>query len=107
MKKTIKSLSLCLAVISLSSCYTSKTAVGNMSLDAPSVKVNTMKNNALIAGLVPLGKGHQAKQFIGDRTNYVVKSQMTFVDGLLGAITLGIYTPTTTTLWVPLDEVKK
>jgi len=54
---------------------------------------------------VPLNDGFEAKKYVGDRSDYVTKSQITFVDGLLRVITLGIYTPSTTNFYVPLSDV--
>lgn len=104
MKRNIISLS-CLAVIFLlSSCYTSKISHGNLTVDSPTVKVNSVKNHSLIEGLIPLNKGYEAKNFVGNKTNYMTKSQITFVDGLLRFITLGIYTPSTTSFYVHENE---
>lgn len=105
MKKNVTLLSCLTVVLLMSSCYTAKVAHGNLTTDSPVVKVNSKKNHALIEGLVPLGDGYVAKKYVGDRTNYVTKSQITFVDGLLRVITLGIYTPSTTTFYVPLSDV--
>lgn len=95
---------LCVALL-VSSCYTAKIAHGTLTTDSPVVKVNSKKNHAIIEGLVPLGGGYEAKKYVGERVNYVTKSQITFVDGLLRVITLGIYTPSTTTFYVPLSDV--
>ncbi|MCX2451854.1 hypothetical protein OQX61_11340 [Pedobacter sp. PLR] len=105
MKKNVTLLSCLTVVLLMSSCYTAKVAHGTLTTDSPVVKVNSKKNHALIEGLVPLGDGYAAKKYVGDRTNYVTKSQITFVDGLLRVITLGIYTPSTTTFYVPLSDV--
>lgn len=104
MKKIVLFGCLC-ATISMSSCYTAKIAHGSLNVDSPVVKVNSKKNHALIEGLIPLNSGWEAKKYIGDRKDYVTKSQMTFIDGFVGLITLGIYTPTTTTFYVPLSDV--
>lgn len=95
------------ATLLLSSCYTAKIAHGSLTTDSPVVKVNSKKNHALIEGLVPLNNGYEAKKFIGDTPDYITRSQITFVDGLLRFITLGIYTPSTTSFYVPLNNVTK
>jgi hypothetical protein len=105
MKKTA-TLFLCLcASVLLSSCYTAKIAHGSLTTDSPVVKVNSKKNHALIDGLLPLNDGFAAKKYVGDRKDYVTKSQITFVDGLLRFITIGIYSPSTTSFYVPLADV--
>lgn len=96
-----------MAVLLMSSCYTAKIAHGTLTTDSPVVKVNSKKNHALIEGLLPLGNGYEAKKYIGERTDYVTKSQITFVDGFLRLLTFGLYTPSTTTFYVPLSEVTK
>ncbi|AJA69552.1 hypothetical protein E0Z07_11050 [Myroides odoratimimus] len=106
--KTIKlALMGCVVAITMTSCYTAKVAVGDTDLTMPVVEVNKKKNHALIAGLIPLNKGYKGSELADKKTNYVVKTQMSFVDGLLGCITFGIYTPTTTTIYVPMEDFKK
>lgn len=105
--RTLKLLALSLALLSMGSCFTAKVAHGDMKIDDPSISVVSKKNHNLIYGLVPLTKGYDAKQYIGDRKDYVTQFQHTFVDGLLNAITFGIYNPTTTTFYVPLGEATK
>ena len=98
MKRKVSLLS-CLAVaLLMSSCYTAKVAHGSITVDAPVIKVNSKKNHALIEGLIPLGNGLDAKKYVGGRTDYITKSQITFVDGFLRLITAGLYTPSTTCL---------
>lgn len=107
MRKKV-SLLCCLAItVLMQSCYTAKIAHGSLTLDEPVVKVNSKKNHALIEGLLPLSNGLDAKKYVGERTDYLTKSQITFVDGFLRVITWGIYTPSTTTFYVPLSEVSK
>lgn len=110
--KTLKIMKKVLAFISvmlfMSSCYNAKVCVGTMKSDDPSVKVNSVMNHHLLYGLIPVGNNKiEAKKYVGERSNYAVKNKWTFVDGLLGCITLGIYTPTTTTFYVPLNDVTK
>lgn len=76
----------------MSSCYSHKYVVGN----GPQTGVNvTEKNNFFVLGLVP-GKVSDPQAMAGGAQDFEVTEVQTFVDGLLGAITLGIYTPTTT-----------
>ena len=48
-----------------------------------------------------------AKKYVGERENYSVKNRWTFLNGFLGCLTFGLYTPTTTTFYIPLDDVKE
>lgn len=88
--------------MTLTSCYTTTTCVGNMTPEALSVPVMTVKNHHLIYGLVPI-KDTDLKdsKYIGNRKNYKVQKNVSIVDGILSWITFGIYTPTTTTYYVP------
>lgn len=105
MKKTaLKVLGLC-AVLTLSSCYNSSVCVGDMKKDDPAVKVNTVHNPHFLYGLI----GHkkvEASKYVGNAESYRVKRSQSFVDGLLSSITFGIYTPTTTTFYVPFNTSK-
>ena len=97
-----------LVCIGLTSCYTSRTYVGDVTPSDPTVQVNNEHVHHLIYGLVPVGNNKiDDSNYVGERKNYVVKNQLTFLDGFLSFITLGIYTPSTVTFEVPLDEVSK
>jgi len=78
--------------ITMSSCYSHKYIVGN----GPQTGVDvSAKNNFFLYGLVP-GKVSEPQKMAGDAQDFEVTEVHTFVDGLLGIITFGIYTPTTT-----------
>jgi hypothetical protein len=78
--------------IFLSSCYTYTYNVG----EGPKTGITVKKpNHYLIYGLAPLTISDPTVM-AGDATDYQVTITHTFVDGLLNAITFGIYTPTTT-----------
>lgn len=95
MKKTILNLALIIAAsVTLSSCYTYTSVIGKGAQGHTEV---SGKNNYLIAGLVPIGVS-DSKKMAGGATDYTITTTHTFIDGLLGAITFSIYTPTTTTV---------
>ena len=95
MKETFKTLVVAISfAISLSSCYTYSTVVGNGSQGNKQVKA---WNHYLIGGLAPIGVSDPA-DLAGSATNYNVKTQISFVNGLVSALTFGIYSPTTTTV---------
>jgi hypothetical protein len=76
-----------------SSCYTVRYNVG----DGPQTGVEvSAKNHFLIAGLAPVGDQKSPEELAGTATDYEVIITHTFIDGLLNALTFGIYTPTTT-----------
>ena len=78
----------------LGSCYTMSYSVGTGSQSGEKVKA---KNHYLIYGLAPV-KTQDPTKMAGSTANYDVKISHSFVDGLLSALTGGIYTPTTVTI---------
>jgi hypothetical protein len=93
MKKFILKSMLVLAIaVTLTSCYTVTATVG----EGPKTGVEVKKaNHFLIAGLVPIATA-DVKEMAGDAKNYSITVTHSFVDGLLAALTGGLYTPTTT-----------
>ena len=93
MKRYLKALVL-LAVVSLSmsSCYTYTFMQGDGPQTGATVKG---KNHYFIGGLAQ-GNQTDFKELAGNAEDYQVTIKHSFVDGLLGIITFGIYTPTTT-----------
>jgi hypothetical protein len=93
MKKVFLSLTLILGLsMFMSSCYTYTFNVG----DGPQTGIEVKKmNHYLIYGLAPLNVT-DPNVLAGDAKDYQVTITHTFVDGLINAITFGIYTPTTT-----------
>lgn len=95
MKRTFVSLFLIVAISFLmASCYTLTYNVGEGAKTGIEV---TEKNHYIMYGLAPI-KTSDPTKMAGGATNYTVTIQHTFVDGLLNALTFGIYTPTTTTV---------
>jgi len=93
MKKTVLNLVLVLAMaFSLTSCYTYSFTVGKGAQKGIEYK---KMNHYLIYGLAPIGVSNP-KEMAGGAEDYDVTIKHTFVDGLINAITFGIYTPTTT-----------
>ncbi len=105
MKKLLLALSVAFLSLTMTSCYTSRVYHGSANEKTPQIEVSSKSNPILLWGLLPLnGANQEAKNAVGERLNYTTKTQWTFVDGLLNCITLGIYSPTTTKYYVPLDE---
>ena len=93
MKKTILKLICFIGLTGLmTSCYTYTHVVGEGPQSGVTV---TEKNQYFVYGLAQ-GKQSDPKQMAGGSENYEVTIKHTFVDGLLNALTFGIYTPTTT-----------
>lgn len=104
-KKPLSAIFAAMLVLQLTSCYSTTTCVGNISPEDPVVEVNKVMNHHFLFGLINGGKTNiKDKDYIKENQDYKVKKQHTFVDGLLNFITLGIYNPTTTTYYVPLNK---
>ena len=93
MKKFIlKAALICGVCLVMTSCYTYTYTVGN----GPQTGVEiTKKNHYLLYGLAPISTSNPV-EMAGGAADYEVTIQHTFVDGLLNALTNGLYTPTTT-----------
>jgi len=78
--------------LSMASCYTVSYAIGSGSQTGETI---VEKNHFLVSGLAPI-KTANPTLMAGDAKSYQVTIKHTFVDGLIGLLTNGIYTPTTT-----------
>ena len=95
MKNRLKSLTIiAITGFMLTSCYSYTTVVGEGAKGNQETKA---WNHYILYGLAPVGVSDPASLAKG-ATDYNVNTKQTFVNGLLGAITFGIYTPTTTTV---------
>lgn len=102
-----KLLLIALVAIVLSSCYNTRIIVGNVKPNDPLVKISTEWNHHLIYGLVPLDNTTMwAEDYTTPYENYVVRTYVSFLNGLVSSLTWGIYTPTQTSYYVPLRELK-
>lgn len=90
-----------ITAIGLTSCYSASVLVGDCNSEEPMTKVYTKHNTHLIDGLVNINTDLRAQESVGDYSGYKVNHSITFVDGLLQCITFGIYTPSTTKVYVP------
>ncbi len=99
---------LVICVVALSSCYNTRILVGDVKPNEPVVQINKTWNHHLIVGLVPIGNAKMiANEYVGDRPNYVVKTNQSFLNQLVSALTFGIYTPTQTKYYIPLKDMEK
>lgn len=94
MKNSKKFFAIIAATSLLSSCYSYTSVVGKGAKGNTQV---TKWNHYVIAGLAPVGVS-DSKQMAGGAQDYTVFTRQSFVNGLIGGITFGIYTPTTTTV---------
>ncbi|MGV8095548.1 MAG: Bor family protein [Mangrovibacterium sp.] len=96
-----------IVVLAFTSCYNNKILVGNISENDPVIEVYKVMNSHWIYGLVPAEKTNlKVDEYLKGKKDYIVKTNISFVDGLIGSLTFGIYTPTTTTFYVPLKDVE-
>lgn len=93
------------AALMMSSCYSSSVFYGSVTPDTPVKKVETRHNSHFFNGLIGEGKVRKKNVLEGVK-DYKVKHQITFLDGLLGGITGGIYTPSTTKFYIPEKDAK-
>ena len=84
----------------LTSCYNTRVIVGNVEKSEPLIEVSREWNHQLIYGLVPLNNATMKAT-----ENYVVRTYSSFLNGLVGSLTFGIYTPTSTVYYVPLKDI--
>lgn len=80
--------------ILLTSCFSYTSVVGTGAQGNSQV---TEWNHYVIFGLAPIGVS-DSKQMADGTENYTVYTRHSFVNGLINAVTFGIYTPTTTTV---------
>lgn len=106
-RKNAARLFACLMLLSLTSCYTTKVYHGNINKTEPMVKINQEWNHHIIGGLVPIGAKMKAEEYVGKHEKYMVKTHQSFLNLLVNAVTFGLYTPTTTTYYVPLNSLTK
>lgn len=93
-KQTRICLSLLTGIMLFSSCYSYTEVVGR----GPQNNQKVAKwNHYAIYGLAPI-KVSNSKEALGDVKDYSINVQHSFVNGLIAAITFGIYTPTTVTI---------
>jgi len=94
-KKSMKTMAIVFASsMLLSSCYSYTSVVGN---GAQGNSETTQWNHYVIYGLAPVGVS-DSKQMADGAKDYTVFTRQSFVNGLVSAITFGIYAPSTTTV---------
>ena len=93
MKKTIlKSIAILGLAVIMTSCYSQTYTVGTGSQTGVEKKE---KNHFFVLGLVA-GSTSSPTEMADGVKNYEVNTQHSFIDGLVNAITFGLYNPTTT-----------
>jgi len=78
----------------LTSCYSYTSVVGD---GAKGNSQTTKWNHYVVYGLGPVDVS-DSKQMANGSKDYTVHTRQSFINGLVSALTFGIYTPTTTTV---------
>lgn len=94
------------AVVMLTSCYKTEVCVGDMKTTEPCVKINSVHNAHYIGGLIGTSKS-KGKLYVDGAQNYKIRTYHSFMDYVVAGLTLNIYTPTTTSFYVPLKSLSK
>ena len=94
-KKSVKMVAILLtSSMLLTSCYSYTSVVGE---GAQGSKETTEWNHYVIFGLAPVGVS-DSKVMADGAEDYTIHTRQSFVNGLISAVTFGIYTPTMTTV---------
>lgn len=94
-KRSVKMLAIVLASsMLLTSCYSYTSVVGE---GAQGSQETTEWNHYVIFGLAPVGVS-DSKVMADGAEDYTIHTRQSFVNGLISAVTFGIYTPTMTTV---------
>lgn len=95
LKKSLKMMTIVVASsMLLTSCYSYKSTVGD---GAKGNSETTKWNHYVLYGLAPVGVS-DSKEMSNGAEDYTVHTRHSFVNGLVSALTFGIYTPTITTV---------
>lgn len=94
-KRTTKMMMLLFtASLLLTSCFSYTSVVGEGAQGNQEV---TEWNHYVVYGLAPVGVS-DSKEMAAGAENYTVHTRQSFVNGLVSAVTFGLYSPTTTTV---------
>ena len=106
--KRILPFCLCLCCVGLTSCFRTNLYVGNARPDDRKVKVSQESfNHHFVGGLIPGGNTTMtASEYVDDADSFVVQTSTGFLNGLVGGVTAGIYTPTQTKFYLPVEELE-
>ena len=107
--KRILPFCLCLCCVGLTSCFRTNLYVGNARPDDRKVKVSQEAlNHHFVGGLIPAGNTSTTAMESGDHADsFLVQTRPAFLHGLVGGVTAGIYTPTQTKFYLPVEELNK
>ena len=93
MKSFFRGFAVLLLAFGLSGCYHASVVFDN----EPSTRVETVWAHSFVYGLVP-PEEVDAEEVCGSRGAHSIETQISFVNGLVGALTFSIYTPMTITV---------
>lgn len=108
--KKFKLLILLCVVVGSTSCLRTTYYVGSARPSDPKpVKVGAEQfHHHYLAGLISGGNATvDSKEYTNSSDNFSVRTSLSFVDLLIGNVTMNIYTPTRTTWFMSVDEIKR
>lgn len=97
-------ITICACATMLCSCYTTRVLVGDVKPNEPMIEVSKKHDAHFLGGLVKTAK-NIAEEHVGEAENFMIRSQYGFGDIMLSAISLGIYTPTTSKYYIPVRHL--
>jgi hypothetical protein len=99
-----KILTIAILAFLFTSCYNTRIMVGDVSSNEDELKqVHTEWTHHFLFGLIPGGNANAnpADYLPEGQVDYMVKTNQSFWNGVVGSVTAGIYTPTQTKYYVP------
>ena len=90
----------------ITSCQSSSVCVGELKNNDPVVKVKTIHNSFFLDGLLGRKRINATNYTLGQE-NYKIKNYRSFVDCIVSSVTFGIYTPSTTEIYLPANYKQK
>lgn len=104
--KKITYLVFCIGILlTTTSCFNTRLLVGNVEPNDPVIEVQKEWNHHFLFGLIPAENAKmKPAEYVDDKQNYVVRTNTSFLNGLVSGLTFGIYTPTQTTYYIPLSD---
>lgn len=104
MKKIFSSLAICMSCMFLmSSCFCDKVFVGDWSNEDTPVHVKSIHNSHSIGGCIVTH--NNITDFVNDSKDYIIENKRTFGDLVVSSLTIGLYSPTTTKIYVKAANV--
>lgn len=99
--KKIFTLVIVLIVFMMQSCVMRSYVNVGMDDETPSTCVHEIHHHHLFFGIFNIGSDEDMSRYIGGKESFRIRTCITFMDAVLTVITSGIYTPSTTQIYLP------